>query len=132
VFDNAPTNYQYDSCRTPFRIGLDWCWFGDQRAKDYVAKTSSFFSKVGARNIADGYELNGNPRPEHAGQLSAAFLGPAAVGALSSSSYQTFVDEAYTQVAGLQLMAGGTYYEDAWTVLSLLAMTGNFIDFTAQ
>ena len=30
----APTNYQYDSCRTPFRIALDWCWFGtDRRAR---------------------------------------------------------------------------------------------------
>ena len=27
----APTNYQYDSCRTPFRIGIDWCWNGTHR-----------------------------------------------------------------------------------------------------
>jgi endo-1,4-beta-D-glucanase Y len=132
AYDNAPTNYQYDSCRTPFRIGLDWCWFGETRAKAYVAKTSSFFSKIGASEIVDGYDLDGTPHAANAGKLSAAFIGPAAVGALSSSSYQTFIDEAYTQVATLKLMAGGAYYEDAWTVLSLLAMTGNFVDFTAQ
>ena len=58
----TPFHYQYDSCRTPFRIALDWCWFGEQRARDYLAKTSSFFSGIGAANIVDGYELNGNKR----------------------------------------------------------------------
>ena len=40
--------YQYDSCRTPFRIGLDWCWNGEPRAQAYVALTSAFFSAIGA------------------------------------------------------------------------------------
>jgi hypothetical protein len=48
-----------------------------------------------------------------------------------SSTYQTFVNEAYASVATLQDLTGGTYYEDSWTVLALLAMTGNFFDFTA-
>jgi hypothetical protein len=29
------------------------------------------------------------------------------------------------------LLVGGTYYDESWTVLSLLMMTGNFIDYTA-
>ena len=29
----GPYHYQYDSCRTPFRIALDWCWFGETRAR---------------------------------------------------------------------------------------------------
>ena len=24
-----PTNYQLDSCRTPFRIAQDYCWFNE-------------------------------------------------------------------------------------------------------
>jgi hypothetical protein len=27
-------------------------------------------------------------------------------------------------------LVGGTYYEDSWMVLSLLMMTGNFLDYT--
>ena len=50
----APTNYQYDSCRTPFRIGLDYCFNGEARAQAYVAKTSQFFAGIGAKNIVDG------------------------------------------------------------------------------
>jgi hypothetical protein len=45
---------------------------------------------------------------------------------------QAFVDDAYNAVKGLDLLVGGTYYEESWTVLSLLMMTGNFLDYTQQ
>lgn len=130
-FAGAPTHYQYDSCRTPFRIGLDWCWFGEMRARDYVTKTSNFFSGIGVANIVDGYDLNGMRRPWRMGERSAVFIGPAGVGAMSSATYQTFVNDAYAAVATGTLLAGGAYYELSWTVISLLMMTGNFLDLTA-
>jgi endo-1,4-beta-D-glucanase Y len=126
----APTHYQYDSCRTPFRIGLDYCFHGQSLAKEYTAKTSAFFSGVGVNAIVDGYELDGTPRPEFPGAQSAAFIGPAAVGALNDTEFTAFADEAYTAVASLNLLTGGEYYELSWTVLSLLTLTGNFLDYT--
>jgi endo-1,4-beta-D-glucanase Y len=131
-----PGNYQYDSCRTPFRIALDWCWNGEPRAQAYLAKTSAFFSAKGAANITDGYGLDGTPQPqfgvsEGSGMQSAAFVGPAGVGAMSSATYQSFVNDAYADVAKLNLLIGGTYYDDSWTVMSLLMMTGNFLNYTA-
>jgi hypothetical protein len=138
VFPDAPTNYQYDSCRTPFRIGMDWCLFGETRAKDYVAKTSAFFSQAGVAGIVDGYDLNGLPQPDQQkgtkSQIqSAAFVGPAAVGAMAgpAGSYQSFVNQAYAALATRNLLVGGVYYDSSWTVLSMLMMTGNFVDFTA-
>ena len=139
---SAPPNnifyYQYDSCRTPFRIALDWCWNGETRAQAYLMKTSSFFGGIGAANIVDGYDLNGNrhgqfftgsgaPTPA---QQSAAFLGPAGVGAMVASSYQSFLNDSYARVATGQLKVGGAYYDESWTMLSLLMMTGNMIDYT--
>jgi hypothetical protein len=50
---------------------------------------------------------------------------------MSASTFQSFVNEAYAAVATRTLLAGGAYYEESWTVLSLLVMTGNFFDFTA-
>ena len=44
---------------------------------------------------------------------------------------QAFLDQAYAAVATRQLLVGGTYYDEAWTVMSLLMMTGNFLDYTA-
>ncbi|HEX4449043.1 MAG TPA: glycosyl hydrolase family 8 [Polyangiaceae bacterium] len=124
------TGYQYDACRTPFRIGLDWCWNGEPRAQAYVALTSAFFSAAGAQKIADGYALDGTPKPQHPGGHSAAFVGPACVGAMNSPAYQAFLDDAYAGVATRTYLVGGTYYEDSWTAMSLLMMTGNFLDYT--
>jgi endo-1,4-beta-D-glucanase Y len=127
----SPGTYQYDACRTPFRIGLDWCWFGEPRALAYIEKTSAFFAGVGAAHIADGYALNGTPMPAHTGQLAAAFVGPAAVGAMGAAAYQGFLNDAYAEVATGKLLAGGAYYEESWTLMALLMMTGNFLDYTA-
>jgi endo-1,4-beta-D-glucanase Y len=126
------TGYQYDSCRTPFRIGLDWCWNGEVRAQTYVGLTSAFFGAVGVQSIADSYAIDGTPRPLHPGGHSACFVGSAAVGAMSSSSFATFVKDAYVGLATRTYLVGGTYYDGSWTVMSLLALTGNFLDYTAH
>lgn len=128
----APTNYQYDSCRTPFRIGLDYCMNSEPRAQAYVAKTSQFFARIGAKNIVDGYQLNGTPQPQNTTGQSAAFVGPAAVGAMSAASYQSLLQDGYDAIAPGTLLVGGQYYDESWTVLTLLMMTGNFIDYTTQ
>ncbi len=129
---NIPNDvgYQYDSCRTPFRIGLDWCWNGEPRAQAYVALTSAFFSAIGAQNIADTYAIDGAAQPQHPGGHSAAFVGPAGVGAMSAPAYGAFVDDAYSGVATRTYLVGGTYYEDSWTAMSLLMMSANFLDYT--
>ena len=132
VFAGAPTHYQYDSCRTPFRIALDWCLRGEPRAKTYVAKTSQFFAAIGAKNIVDGYELDGRPRPASSSGQSAAFVGPAAVGAMADPAHRSLLDEGYTGVATYDLLVGGEYYDGSWTVLSLLVLTGNFLDYTQE
>jgi hypothetical protein len=84
-------------------------------------------------NIVDGYDLDGTPRPQNSmnGSQAASFVGPAAVGAMSDAKWKTLMDEGYARVATLQLNAGTTYYQDSWTVLSLMMLTGNFSDFTA-
>jgi endo-1,4-beta-D-glucanase Y len=131
----SPTNYQYDSCRTPFRIGLDWCWNGEARAQAYVAKTSKFFNGITVAKMVDGYDLNGTPHAQYqtganAQIQSSAFIGPAGVGAMSNASYQTFVNDAYGVLITGKALVGGTYYDDSWMVLSLLMMTANFLDYT--
>lgn len=127
---SAPTHYQYDSCRTPFRIGLDYCFFSETRAQDYVAKTTGFFANLGAANIVDGYELDGTPRPEFGNGQSAAFVGPATVGGMYSADNAVFLQDGYDRVKQLDLVVGGEYYDLSWTVISLLMMTGNFLDYT--
>ena len=129
--------YQYDACRTPFRIGVDACLNDSSDAKAYVAKTTSFFAPKGVAGIVDGYELNGTEKPEFPGGtyngISAAFIGPAGVGAMTPQSgkdYQSFVDDVYDHLRDVKMWTGGQYYDESWTVMSLLMMTGNYFDYT--
>src|SRR5450432_370160 len=112
-------DYRYDACRTPFRIGLDACLFNEARAKTYLAKTSTFFTGVGAVNVKDGYTLAGAPLGMG---LNSAFLGPASSGAMSSSKYQNFLDEGYVRTAFLT-RSETRYFSGAWGMFSLLTMT---------
>jgi endo-1,4-beta-D-glucanase Y len=122
-----PTNFQLDSCRTPFRIGQDWCWNGEPRALSYLAMINAFYTTVGAANIVNGYELNGTPDPtDPTVHQSAAFVGPAGVGAMSSTMFSPLRDAAYAGVATLNETDGSLYYTESWTVLSLIMMNGGY------
>jgi endo-1,4-beta-D-glucanase Y len=133
AFPGAETNYQTDSARLPFRLGQDFAYYEDARARAYVAKTSDFFATVGADAVGDGYELDGRPRPDRKTQQpnagSAVFVGGAAVGAMHSPRYQSFLDAAYARLRTGKLLARSRYYNHCWTVLSLLMLTGNFVEF---
>ncbi|HET6149070.1 MAG TPA: glycosyl hydrolase family 8 [Polyangia bacterium] len=127
-----PTNHQLDSCRTPFRIAQDFCWFADQRAREYLQKISSFYAGIGATRLVDGYALGGAPMPT-TGLALAAFVGPAGVGAMATPAWSGLRDDAYAAVASLSPSSLGDslYYNESWTVLSLLMMTGRMADLTA-
>ena len=132
AFNGAPTNYQYDSCRTPFRIGIDYCLNGEPRAQAYAAKTSQFFAAIGASKIVDGYALNGTAQAANTTGQSASFVGPATVGAMTGSAYATLLTQGYTEIAARNLLVGGEYYDGSWTMLSLLMLSGNFLDYTNE
>jgi endo-1,4-beta-D-glucanase Y len=123
-----PTHHQLDSCRTPFRIALDYCWNAESRALTYLQRINGFYSTVGAAAMVDGYELNGNPRPEFVtagGPRAASFVGTAGVGAMATgAAHATLRNDAYTSVATLMQLAGSTYYQTSWTALTLQMMTG--------
>jgi endo-1,4-beta-D-glucanase Y len=134
-FEGGPTNYQYDSARVPFRIGMDYCYSGEPRAAAYLAKISGFFSGVGAANIVDGYNLDGSEHPDPDsdpnGPQSAVFVGSAAVGGMHAAQFQTLIDEGYALVATGELLARSQYYNLSWTALSLLMLSGNLLEYPA-
>jgi len=133
AFPGAEQNYQTDSARLPFRIAQDFAYYRDPRAVTYLAKTSAFFAALGADGIGDGYDLDGRPCPDrktpqpNAG--SAVFVGCAAAGAMHDPRYQPFLDAAYARLRTGKLLARSRYYNHCWTVLSLLMLTGNFVEF---
>lgn len=133
AFGGAPLHFQNDSTRTPFRVGQDYCYYGEPRALEYMKKITSFYVSVGVDNIVDGYELDGTPRPDFSmnGLQPASFIGPAGVGAMYSADNQVFIDDAYAALATGELTAGTIYYQKSWSALSLLMMSGNFAELPA-
>jgi endo-1,4-beta-D-glucanase Y len=133
AFPGAMTNYQTDSARLPFRLGQDFAYHGDARARRYLSQVSDFFAAIGANQIGDGYHLDGTPYPDpltpRPNPGSAVFVGCAAVGAQHDARYQRFVDEAYDRVRTGKLLARSRYYNHCWTVLSLLMLTGNLLEY---
>lgn len=134
-FAGAPIHFQYDSCRTPGRIGKDWYFFGEPRAKQYLDLINSFYVPIGADNITDGYNLNGTERPQYdtlgggdTGQ-SAAFVAPAMMGASCDAANAAFVQTAYDNLKTNTLLIGGPYYDQSWTVMGLLWASGNYLNY---
>lgn len=121
-YDNS--HYGYDACRTPWRIALDYCFNGEPRAMSYLTKVGAFFSGVGASNIGDQYAVTGMPTM---GNKNMAFIGTAGVAGMAG--YQALLDGAFAY--GSTNNGGNTaYFPQSLRVLSMLMMSGNFIDFT--
>ncbi len=133
AFPGAMTNYQTDSARLPFRLAQDFAYHQEPRARAYLAKVSAFFAGIGADQIGDGYALSGEPAPDprtrQPNEGSAVFVGCAAVGAQHDARHQSFIDAAYARVRTGRLLARSRYYNHCWTVLSLLMLTGNLLEY---
>ena len=96
-----------------------------------MQKISGFYAGIGATHLVDGYALDGTPMP-NTGLALAAFVGPAGVGAMATPANSKLRDDAYAAVASLTLLGDSLYYNESWTVLSLLMMTGRLVYLTAS
>jgi endo-1,4-beta-D-glucanase Y len=121
------TQYLYNAARTPFRIALDACWFGETRATTWLGKIATFFNGIGATQLVDGYQVTGAPVGMY---HTAPFFGPAGVSGMATN-HQQLVDDAYVRVRNVAANANDNYYNTSWAVLSGLMMTGNFVNYTA-
>jgi endo-1,4-beta-D-glucanase Y len=117
--------YKYDACRTPWRIGLDYCQYGTPEALTYLQKIGAFFDSAGVSAIGDGYALDGTKTSSF---QNMAFIGPAGVAGMAG--WPKLLNDAFTYGATSN---GGSqnYYAQSLRVISMLVMSGNFVDFTA-
>ncbi|MBX2990026.1 MAG: T9SS type A sorting domain-containing protein [Bacteroidetes bacterium] len=119
--------YYYDATRTPWRVALDYLWYGDQRAYEFCKKISNFARGIGAPNILEGYHLNGTPLNwSHIN----VFIGPFGAGAMATDeAYQAFCDSMYDEnVNTIPWFIPGNYYNYSLRTLTLFLQTGNFLN----
>jgi endo-1,4-beta-D-glucanase Y len=119
------TAYGYDACRMPWRIAMDWCWNGEPRAKAYLDKIGAFFnSQLPVTNFGDGYSLTGQ-KTSNFGNM--AFIGTAGVAGMAG--WPQLLNDAFTY--GATGTGGNTqYYQQSLRLLTMMMMSGNFLDLT--
>jgi endo-1,4-beta-D-glucanase Y len=113
-------NFYYDAIRTPWRIAIDYLWFGTPKAKTVCDDISKFFAAGGVSNIGDGYTITGN---KYSNNLSPAFISCIASGAMTGYS-TTFAKDMYKKNIDTKL--DDEYYGMCLRMFALLLTTGNF------
>jgi endo-1,4-beta-D-glucanase Y len=124
TYSERDSIYHYDACRVPWRIGLDYIWYGDSRAQSWCYKISDFADSIGPSHIVDGYDLNGDSLGEW---NNGSFVGGFAVGGMCHS--QAMVDSFASRLLWLDQQGwDDTYYNLTLKCLYALVLTGNFWD----
>ncbi|WP_117385778.1 glycosyl hydrolase family 8 [Acetivibrio cellulolyticus] len=114
--------YSYDAARMPWRIALDYSWYGTEKAKVYCDKVSAFFKNIGPENIVDGYSLTG----QKIGQYhNPAFVATAGAGCLTGEDLD-FGQKMFNESVKVKDSAPYDYYGNTLRMLTLLYMSGNF------
>lgn len=116
-------DYNYNSCRTPWRFTLDYLLTGDTRGFAQLQKMNSWIKTKAAGtpgNVRDGYTLAGGTFGTYA---SAAFVPPFGVSAMTDLGHQAWLNSIWNWCA-----TSGTdsYYEESIKVLSMVVMSGNY------
>jgi endo-1,4-beta-D-glucanase Y len=110
-------SYEYNATRVPWRLAKDAAWNCDPRARAHLDRINSFFRSVGAKNIRDGYTLDGKSTGRW---HNASFVAPPTAGALLSE------DEEYRLSMWRETVELGhvNYYDDSLRLLALLLASG--------
>jgi endo-1,4-beta-D-glucanase Y len=121
-YKNGGKTYNYDAARTPWRIAVDYLWYGNADAKIYAKKSSDFvrINLNGTSNIKDGYNQDGSL----SGQWhNSTFVGAFACAAMAGEN-QAHLNASYTDLN--QINDATSYFNQTLKTLYSLLLTGNF------
>ena len=128
--------WSYDAARFAWRVAVDKNWYGNPDARATMHEIGSFFSSVGLSGVGehsmDGRRTGSGPWSffvANAGVSiwAADHVSPVTCGAATGSLKET-PQSAYDGIARTK-DTPNSYYGNAWRLLSMLLMTGNFPNF---
>jgi endo-1,4-beta-D-glucanase Y len=115
-------DYDYNSCRNPWRIATHYIGWGDARAKTALAKTNTWIKTATGgdpKKIHDGYKLNGTSTSTG---TDLSFEAPFGVAAMLGDD-QAWLDAVWKDMVGQGIQS---YYGDSIKMLSMIVMSGNW------
>ena len=115
-------NYSYDAARTPWRIAVDYAWYGNANAKAYSKKSSDFVRVTlgGSQNVKDGYTQSGSVISSY---HNSTFTGAFACAAMGGDN-QSHLDNSYADLRGIN--DANSYFNQSLKTLYLFLLSGNF------
>jgi len=117
-------DFKYDAIRTPWRIAIDYSWYGTPQAKSICDAMTKFFKNNGISSIGDGYTVSGN---KISNNYTSAFVSCIASGAMTG--FDTgFAKEMYNETLKTmdEYSSPWSYYGNSLRMMCLLHLTGNF------
>ena len=113
-------SYYYDAARTPWRIALDYIWYGGSKALNYASLCNDFVNAQGGFNqIYPGYSQQGVAID--ISYKDPTFTGAYAAAAMSASN-QNFVNNGYSE---LKNQPTNAYFGATLRVIYMFALSGN-------
>ncbi|WP_145176739.1 glycosyl hydrolase family 8 [Gimesia aquarii] len=119
-------HYWYNAGRVPWRLGTDAVLSGDAVSVAQAQMLSEFFQQSSGGNpsqILGGYALNGTPLNSWSDPFFRAAVGVSAMTG-SDAADQSWMNAVFDSVATTH----SNYYADTVSMLTMLVMSGNFID----
>jgi endo-1,4-beta-D-glucanase Y len=118
--------FGYDAARTPWRVLLDYLWFGTSDSKQALTKINQWImpKAKAPRLIRAEYNLDGSTTVTT--WTNSLYMGALALPGMVDDTADTWNQNALTQVSAT---AEENYYQDSWKILYLLTAIGNFQNF---
>jgi len=118
-------DYYYNSCRFPWRIGVDYLLNSEERAKTSLIRLNRWLKETTGGDpskISNGYKLDGTAINSWS---NATFIAPFTVGAMVDSENQEWLNKLYETIIEESLLSGD-YYSNTIKLLSLITISGNY------
>jgi endo-1,4-beta-D-glucanase Y len=121
--------YNYNACRVPWRVGVDYLLTGDQRPKNMVGKINQWIRETtnnDTYNLSAGYTLAGNDiKGRYFEALS--FVAPFAVSAMVDKKNQQWLNKVWDYLTAFKLK-DYDYYDNSIKLLDMIIISGNYWD----
>ncbi|MDA3883823.1 MAG: glycosyl hydrolase family 8 [Bacteroidales bacterium] len=116
----GPDTYQYDACRTPWRIATDYLWWGSSDAETFLLPMVNFVKTNvgGIENVVDGYN--------HDGSVFGQWHNVPFVGSFALAAMTTSQSDANDFLGHFSTLSGDNYFNTCLSVMYKFLATGNY------
>lgn len=119
--------YNYNACRDPWRIGVDFIMNGDARPKYIVAKINRWIRETtdnDTYNLSAGYTLEGNDISNRYFE-ALSFIAPFGVSAMVDARNQSWLNKVWLYLTSFKINHFD-YYDNSIKLLNMIIISGNY------